>query len=886
MNTNKISKTVLALSLLFTSFSCSVSPIAIQTDNKTQIKQSQENNGTLVINLDSIFGSENSSSKHKFSLKRYKFDDSTVDEIVVSVYSTNANGDIILDSQGMKTPEVSKTIKRSDGLSELFLSVPAGKNKVAVIETFDIKDVQLSRLMGALTIYGGNKTTLSVNYGTYPTAEILKKLMSSTDINDRKLAYSLDLEKLNAFVNKLTAYDINSNTYGGINPSYLDTTAIINNLKTNKTMYGDVSIPTSKADVKAYMFVTSKNMLKVSTSGVVSNDLASTNMITFNGKVAVGDIIFLHETDSFGINEKSYQFTVTAVNTATNTFTLDKNLTVPSDRMISSISFPDRKKYDNEVKGKLRLTVKNAKGDILRGVKYEINDLTSENVSSSYEDTTTIENVSQGKWLLRVTVSNEGKNLQYFETLDIKAGNTYIEKTIIPTESVVQSIRLENINDNDNLPVPANIDLTLGYSINIKAIVRMTDGTENQNVTWTSSDTNVANASGGNVSASNAGTAIITAAATENLNIKQSFTVTVTKTQTDGPMINSFSPNASGVGTEILIKGDRFDDASLLSTTVRFNGTLAEVVDVKKTEIKVKVPALASTGKITITTAKGSFVSQDYFIINSPINSDTTGMVFIPSTEKFFMGYSGSEDDNFYPRHKVVLNSFHIDRTEVTNEDFKKFIDSDGYITDANWSTEGLRFRNDSGLNNKDARPSYWDDTRFNQPKQPVVGISWYEAQAYSTWKGRRLPTEAEWEYAARGTDERMFPWGSDFPSDGNKKANGFYGTLGNGDDFQYTNEAGKYANGDSPFGLKDMSGNAYEWVNDFYDSKYYSENVVENPNGPSVGGSKVLRGGSWYNHPYFNNDTTKMGDSMKSYSRFFSSPTNRSNYIGFRTAR
>lgn len=82
------------------------------------------------------------------------------------------------------------------------------------------------------------------------------------------------------------------------------------------------------------------------------------------------------------------------------------------------------------------------------------------------------------------------------------------------------------------------------------------------------------------------------------------------------------------------------------------------------------------------------------------------------------------------------------------------------------------------------------------------------------------------------------------------------------------------------------MSGNAFEWVSDYYDPKYYTSNPMENPKGPSIGGTKVLRGGSWYNHPYFTNDQTKMLDSMKTYTRFYSSPSNRSNYIGFRTAR
>lgn len=880
MKTNKISKTVLAVSLLFTSFSCSIGQtLTPNLTDKNKI-ENQENQGTIVVNLGDIFGSQ----KHKFSLKNYKFDESAVNEIKMSVYSTDALGNVTFDANGNLKPEIEKVIKRSESISEVFLPVAAGKNKVVAIETFDIKKIKLSTLMGSLNVYGGKKTTLNVNFGTYPVAELLRKLMSSTIVADRMLAHSLDLDSLNLFINSLTGYDINSNTYGAINPSFLDIDNIISNIKANRLKVSDASVPMVKGDVKAYRFISSSDNLFNIAGNVVSNNALDATPFTFSGNVAVGDIIFLKEKDLSTGAESEHQLTVMALN-AGNTITVDRVIDF-TGKEVKTISIPDRKKYDNELKGKIRYTVKNSSGTILKGVKFEINDLTSQNVQSSTEDSTVIENISAGKWLLRVTAYDGGKTLQYSETLEIKPGSSYIEKTIVPTENKVKSIRFENLNDNTNTPVPSNIDLSSGYSVSIKAFVVMEDGSENQNITWTSSNTNIASVSSGTISGIASGLVMITAAANDNLSIKKTVTVTVTQNQNEGPMITSFSPNASSVNTEIVIKGDRFDDTSLAATTVRFNGVLATVLDVKKTEIKVKVPATATTGKITISTLKGTFVSQDYFIVNNSTVGNTDGMVFIPSTDGFYMGYSGSETDNFYPRHKVILNSYHIDRTEVTNAQFEEFINAGGYTTDSYWSAEGLAFRNGNNLNNSVARPSYWIDTKFNQPNQPVVGISFYEAEAYANWKGRRLPTEAEWEYASRGKDERIYPWGNDAPSESNKKANGFFGTLGNGDDYQFTSEAGKYNNGDSPFGLKDMSGNAFEWTNDYYDPKYYTENPMENPKGPSVGGSKVLRGGSWYNHPYFSNDSTKMLDSMKTYSRFYSSPANRSNYIGFRTAR
>lgn len=880
MKINKISKTILAVSLLFTSFSCSVSQTtAPELTDKSKV-ENNDTQGTIVVNLGDIFGSQ----KHKFSLKSYKFDDSAVNEIKMSVYSTDAFGNVTFDSNGNLVPETQKTIKRSESVSEVFLSVAAGKNKVVTIETYDSKKVQLSRLMGALNVFGGKKTTLSVNYGTYPVAELLRKLISSTTVSDRVLAYSLDLNSLHAFINSLTGYDVNSNTYGAINPAHLDIDTIITHIKANRVNASDASVPEVKGDIKAYRFISSSDNLFSVAGNVISNDPADTTPFIFSSNIAVGDVIFLKERDLITGAEAEHQLNVTSVNGGTS-ITVDRAITTIG-KEIKTISFPDRKKYDNELKGKIRYTVKNSAGTILKGVKFEINDLTASNVSSSTEDSTIIENISAGKWLLRITAYDSGKTLQFIEPIEIKSGSTYIEKTVVPVENKVKSIRFENLNDNVNTPVPANIDLASGYSTIIKAYVVMEDGSENQNITWTSSNTNFVSVSGGSIYGINAGTATVTAAASDNLSITKTVNVTVTQNQSEGPMITSFSPNASSINTEVLIKGDRFDDASLASTSVKFNGVTATVLDVKKTEIKVKVPATATTGKISITTSKGTFVSQDYFIVNNPSTGNTDGMVFIPSTDEFYMGYNGSETDSFYPRHKVVLNSYHIDRTEVTNSQFEDFINAGGYTTDSYWSSEGLVFRNSNNLNTSIARPSYWLDTKFNQPNQPVVGISFYEAEAYANWKNRRLPTEAEWEYASRGKDERHYPWGNDSPSESNKKANGFFGTLGNGDDYQFTNEVGKYSNGDSPFGLKDMSGNAFEWVSDYYDPKYYTSNPMENPKGPSIGGTKVLRGGSWYNHPYFTNDQTKMLDSMKTYTRFYSSPSNRSNYIGFRTAR
>ena len=123
-------------------------------------------------------------------------------------------------------------------------------------------------------------------------------------------------------------------------------------------------------------------------------------------------------------------------------------------------------------------------------------------------------------------------------------------------------------------------------------------------------------------------------------------------------------------------------------------------------------------------------------------------------------------------RQTVDLTGFWIDKTEVTNESYKKFMDAGGYQKEEYWSADGWKWVQANHI----TQPLFWDDSRYNAPQQPVVGVSWWEASAYAKWAGKRLPSEYEWELAAEGTDGRWWPWGNEWDS---TKANAYDGSAG-----------------------------------------------------------------------------------------------------------
>jgi len=206
-----------------------------------------------------------------------------------------------------------------------------------------------------------------------------------------------------------------------------------------------------------------------------------------------------------------------------------------------------------------------------------------------------------------------------------------------------------------------------------------------------------------------------------------------------------------------------------------------------------------------------------------------------------------STDEADKPVHTVYLDAFYIDKYEVTNAQYKKFMDATGY-----------------------KEPKYWNDSRFNAPNHPVVGVIWDDASAYCSWAGKRLPTEAEWEKSARGGLEgKKYVWGDKWPPPSG--AGNFSESLTK-DGYVWTSPVGSFKpNG---YGLYDMAGNVWEWCADWFDSNYYFHSPKKNPTGPSSGTWRVLRGGLWsYNFVNI----------LRVASRYDGYPAGRNDNVGFR---
>ncbi|MCC7264180.1 MAG: formylglycine-generating enzyme family protein, partial [Candidatus Latescibacteria bacterium] len=214
--------------------------------------------------------------------------------------------------------------------------------------------------------------------------------------------------------------------------------------------------------------------------------------------------------------------------------------------------------------------------------------------------------------------------------------------------------------------------------------------------------------------------------------------------------------------------------------------------------------------------------------------------VWIPAG-KFTMG-SGAGNRDERPAHLVDLDGFYLDLNPVTNAQYGAFVAATGY------------------------QPRHWKPVAGSRDLA-AVNLSWEDARLYTEWAGKRLPTEAEWEKAARGTEGRVYPWGNTFDA---RRAS----VLGN--DYNRVSPVGSFPTGASPYGVLDLAGNVWEWVADWYGADFYGRSQAHNPRGPEQGEHRVLRGGAWICHPRY----------LRGAQREHQPPSHHSRFVGFRCAQ
>ena len=878
----------------------------------TQSVLKQNGYGNLTLKLDAFKGG--------FKTKA-DFRDSAISKIKIEVTGVGISQPII------------KTVDWTRNSTETYsISIPNGKNRIVSVTGMDSLNTPIATMLGLTDIVADSTSVLSLSYGTTPSARVVKQILEArSDVVNK-----INADKLKRLIYNITDYRESDSTFSKIDPLKVDIYAISQRILSND---GDID-PDDISDfikeakpgkIKLYVKDKQGNPVKISTLNNNEGAIVKVNDISGKSPVSMGNYSLVD------VDQGIWQITVKAYKNANGTTFIVPIDSKDARNIILNGGNVLYAKQTINVKGtqeqEITLTLDNLKVKEVKlfngenevtSIKSEINKPVDYDArviyeDGSYSDDEVIWEISDNSIFgvspvgLLTGYKRGGSNLVVRSIIDRDKSYSYgvdvKDSGIAPvitgfSQQVNDTLTIYGRNFDDLVPLN-NIVKVNGFKADIISV--------------TTDSIKVRIPNSGNV-----GTGYITIDTSKGAGTSDSkFTGGAIAIGNDSVAINGGdfimgSPNLANQTsltdmTKLIATEDKA--RAFIASPSTTDASLSSSMDVKSltstqvTSISVATTLdLATLNRNIVSTNSGitldSFMKDQLVkyvsgitqikedVLKTIIGSQNVTyyslLIALKSSYASGVNFSPSES----PMIKVNIAKFVMDKYEVTNKEYKKFMDGDGYNKREYWTEDGWQWKLSNSIN----KPLYWDDPKYNQEENPVVGVSWYESYAYTKWSGKRLPSEAEWEFAAKGMSTlqmpwgRLYPWGNDAPGDINRKANGYFGSDGSLDGYKTLAPADSFNSapndgrtpqqqgGGENQGVINLAGNVMEWVNDWYQYEYYGRNTdFSNPMGPVTGSFKVVRGGSW---------THGKNELRTSNRELFLNPASRNVNLGFRSVK
>lgn len=868
-------------------------------------------------------------NKSAFNTKA-SFNDSSITKIKIEVMGV-----------GISTP-ITKMVNWNRNTTETYqIEVPYGKNRVVSVTGMNSLGQPVATLLGLSDIIADSTSVVSLNYGMTPAARIVKQIMDTRS----EVVNKINADKLKRLIYNITGYRDSDSTYSSVNPLKIDIYAISQRIIAND---GDID-PDNTTDLTNEV---QQGKLKVYVKDKQGNPIMSgitikVNDVTGNDAVSMGAYSNLNvDQGIWQISAKAYVNANGTTMIIPNNTKDARNIILNGGNVLYSQQTVSVKGTQEQEVTLILDTLKVKDIELFKGEKKitqidsEINKPTDYDARVNYEDGSyaddeviwevsdnsvfgvdpngVLAGYKKGSSSLTLrAILNRDKIISYSVNVtdsgigpDITSFGQVIDGNLtifgrnfddlVPFNNIVKingfkADVLSVTTDSIKVRIPNAGNVGIGY-----ITIENSKGSDTSDTKFVGSPIAIGNdavsITGGDfimgspnvetmnlvttltndlykesrintllTTPSSADSTLTSTSDMKSLTTTQKTNI-ATYTTLDLTTLNSdISSAATGTTLDTFFRSSRYHvyDITGLTTTTTLSSMTDTLIKNMVTATKIKEDVLRNS------ISGNSSTSTFYNLMLSLKNSTSGGISFNPSES---------------PMIKVNVSNFVVDKYEVSNGEFKKFIDGDGYNKREYWTDAGWQWKQSNNI----TRPLYWSDSRYNQENYPVVGVSWYEAYAYAKWSGKRLPTEAEWEFVARGLTSssapwgRLYPWGNDAPSETNTKANGYFGTEGSLDGFRYLSDVNSFMSGSSdgrtPQGTINMSGNVMEWANDWYQYEYYGRNTdFTNPLGPVTGTFKVVRGGSW---------THNKNELRNSNREIFLNPESRNVNLGFRCVK